>query len=435
MKGNFFKKIIFRKIIFKKIIFFVIVLSSILIFASCSCSEKVSIYYLNFKTEQDQAWQKIAKKYEEEKNIKVDVVTAASGNYEGTLTAELDKSNAPTLFQVNGMIGYNTWKDYILDLSNSKVYNELTSDDYAIKVDDKVYGIGYVYEGYGIIVNKELLNKTPYEVEEITSFQKLKEVTEYITKNKETLGFSAFTSSGLDSSSSWRFSGHLLNIPLYYEFKENNIESQPSQIKGNYLSSFKQLWDLYINNSTVSPKELSSKTSTDSLSEFITKKACFYQNGTWEYENVKSLGDENLGFIPIYADVDDETQGFACGCENYWVVNKQVSDEKQKATLDFLEWLTTNEYPLEVFSKEMGFVSPFKKAKETENVLAKEIQKKSSLENVDWVFNYTPNVEVYRAHLVSALTLYSSDQTSQNWLKVKEAVVDKWKEEYNKQNK
>ena len=57
MKGNFFKKIIF----------FVIVLSSILIFTSCSCSEKISIYYLNFKTEQDQAWQKIAKKYEEEK--------------------------------------------------------------------------------------------------------------------------------------------------------------------------------------------------------------------------------------------------------------------------------------------------------------------------------------------------------------------------------
>ena len=288
----------------KIIVFYIMILGLLLLFnASCSCKMTPSIYYLNFKTEQDAAWQKIAKEYEKQKGVKVNVVTAASGNYEATLTSELNKTNAPTLFQINGEIGYNTWKEYILDLSNEEVTQELISEDYAIIEDGKTYGIGYVYEGYGIIVNKKLLNKTPYKIDDIVSLEKLKEVTEYITKNKDSLNFSAFTSPGLDSSSSWRFTGHLLNIPLYYEFKDRVVISQPQTVDGRYLSSYKALWELYINNSTVEPNKLSSKTSTDSLSDFILEKACFYQNGTWEYENIKTIGDENIGFIPIYAGV------------------------------------------------------------------------------------------------------------------------------------
>ena len=418
----------------KIIVFYIIILGLSLLFnASCSCEMTPSIYYLNFKTEQDAAWQKIAKEYEKQKGVKVNVVTAASGNYEATLTSELNKTNAPTLFQINGEIGYNTWKEYILDLSNEEVTQELISEDYAIIEDGKTYGIGYVYEGYGIIVNKKLLNKTPYKIDDIVSLEKLKEVTEYITKNKDSLNFSAFTSPGLDSSSSWRFTGHLLNIPLYYEFKEREVISQPQTVDGRYLSSSKALWELYINNSTVEPNKLSSKTSTDSLSDFILEKACFYQNGTWEYENIKTIGDENIGFIPIYAGVDDENEGFSCGCENYFVVNKLASEEKVRLTVEFLNWLVTDEFALNTLANDMGFVSPFKKAKETKNILSTIIQEKQK-ENVEWVFRFTPNVESYRANLVSALALYSENQTSENWLKVANAVTNKWEEEYNKQN-
>ena len=60
-----------------------------------------SVYYLNFKPEQDQQWQDLAKAYTEETGVPVTVVTAASGNYETTLMSEMGKSGAPTLFQVN----------------------------------------------------------------------------------------------------------------------------------------------------------------------------------------------------------------------------------------------------------------------------------------------------------------------------------------------
>ena len=63
-----------------------------------------SVYYLNFKPEQDEQWQALAKAYTEETGVPVTVVTAASGNYETTLMSEMGKSGAPTLFQVNGPV-------------------------------------------------------------------------------------------------------------------------------------------------------------------------------------------------------------------------------------------------------------------------------------------------------------------------------------------
>ena len=96
------------------------------------------VYYLNFKPEQDEAWQNLAKKYTEETGVPVTVVTAASGQYETTLMSEMAKSDAPTLFQVNGPVGLANWKDYCYDLSGTKIAGDLTSDTYALKDGDQM---------------------------------------------------------------------------------------------------------------------------------------------------------------------------------------------------------------------------------------------------------------------------------------------------------
>ena len=160
----------------------------------------------------------------------------------------MNKSSAPTLFQISGPVAYETWKDYCLDLKDTAIYKELISDDYAIKVNDGVYGIAYVYEGYGLITNKTLLKQAGFNYDDITSLAKLKEVAKSITDRKSELGFGAFSSSGLDGSSNWRFSGHLTNLPIFYEFREDKIVSQPETIKGTYVDNMKEIWDLYINN-------------------------------------------------------------------------------------------------------------------------------------------------------------------------------------------
>lgn len=390
---------------------------------------KSSVYYLNFKPEQDSAWQKLAEQYTNETGIDVKVVTAAQGTYEQTLLAEIDKDEAPTLFQVNGPVGLESWKDYCLDLSGTKVYEELLSDDFALKEDGKVYAIAYVYEAYGLITNKKLLEKAGYSVDEITSFAKLKEVAEDITKRKGELGFSAFTSSGLASSSNWRFAGHLANIPLYYEFNDRKIVGQPSELKGTYLNNFKNLWDLYINNSTIDPKTVTSD-QNDATAEFKAGKAVFYQNGTWEYDNIKSIGDENIGLLPLYAGINEEEQGLCSGTENYWAVNSEASKQDQQATLDFLAWVVTSDAGTTALAKDMGFVAPFKNARSVDNVLSNIMTDyvENGKYSVTWAFSATPNVEIWRSDLVDALAAYSAGTGS--WEAVEKAFVEGWAAQY-----
>ena len=67
---------------------------------------------MNFKPEQADDWKNLAAKYTEETGVQVDVETAASGTYESTLKSEIAKTDAPTLFQVNGPVGLATWNDY-----------------------------------------------------------------------------------------------------------------------------------------------------------------------------------------------------------------------------------------------------------------------------------------------------------------------------------
>ena len=242
-----------------------------------------SVYYLNFKPEQDEQWQDLAKAYTEETGVPVTVVTAASGNYETTLMSEMGKSGAPTLFQVNGPVGLANWKDYCYDLSGSAIYGELTSEDFALKDGDAVAGIAYVIESYGLICNKTLLAEAGYSIDDIKSFADLKKVAEDITSRSSELGFAAFTSAGMDGSSDWRFKTHLANLPIYFEYKEDGIGSTPA-IKGTYLDAYRNIWDLYVNNSTCSGKDLAAKTGDDSRNEFLNKEAVFFQNvlGIWK---------------------------------------------------------------------------------------------------------------------------------------------------------
>ena len=168
------------------------------------------VYWLNFKPESDAALQEIAKMYTAETGVEVFVSTAASGKYEETLTAEMDKENAPTLFVVGNANAVNIWSDYCIDLTDTKIANELNTDAYNLyDADGRLVSIGYCFECYGIIVNKALLEKAGHDISEITNFESLKAVVEDIHARADELGFDAFASCGMDSSSSWRFTGHL----------------------------------------------------------------------------------------------------------------------------------------------------------------------------------------------------------------------------------
>lgn len=403
--------------------------------SSDKSSAKGSVYWLNFKPEADEALQDIAKTYEKEKGVKVKVVTAASGNYNSTLTSEMGKSAAPTLFVVGNQAAVKTWDDYCIDLKDTDVYKELSTDAFNLKdADGKVCSIGYCYESFGIIVNKKLLKEAGYEVTDIKDFASLKSVAEDIHKRADKLGFDAFTSSGMDDSSSWRFTGHLANMPLFYEGRDEGWTEAPSEIKGTYLDNYKNIWDLYINNSKYDKNSLATG-GYDAEAEFMNGEAVFYQNGTWEYDKLKkSISDDDMQMIPIYCGVEgEEKAGLCSGTENCWAVNAKASKADQKATLEFMKWLVTAEEGTKVMAEQFGAI-PYKNAADSGNVFLKNANDllEAGNYNVDWTFNYTPNVDEWRASLVSAMNKYDAGGS---WDDVKTAFVQGWATQYKAANK
>ena len=395
---------------------------------------KGSVYWLNFKPEADEALQGIATTYKEQTGIEVKVVTAASGNYESTLTAEMEKSDAPTLFVVGNQAAVKTWGDYCYDLKDTDVYNELNTDSFNLTDESgKVCSIGYCYESYGIIVNKKLLKEAGHDISEITNFDTLKAVAEDIHARASELGFDAFTSSGMDDSSSWRFTGHLANMALYYESRDDGWTECPATLKGTYLDNFKNVWDLYINNSAVDKNSLATG-GYDAEAEFKNGEAVFYQNGTWEYAALsETIADEDLQMIPIYCGVEgEEKAGLCSGTENCWAVNSKASEEDIKATLDFMKWLVTSDEGTKMMAEQFGAI-PYKSAADSGNVFlanANDLINAGNY-NVDWAFNYTPNVDDWRAGLVAAMNKYDAGGS---WDDVKTAFVEGWATQYKAAN-
>ena len=397
-----------------------------------SSDEAGHVYFLNFKPELDETLQELATKYTEQTGVEVKVVTAASGTYNETLTAEMDKSAAPTLFVIGNQAGVKEWGDYAIDLKGTPIEQELSTDAYNLYDESgKLVSIGYCYECYGIIVNPDLLEKAGHSLDEIKNFETLKTVVEDIHSRAAELGFDAFSSSDMDDSSSWRFTGHLANLEYYYEERDAGGWTEcPAELTGKYMENYKNLYNLIINNSLTDPKELATG-GHDAENEFKTGKAAFFVNGSWEYAAVSETVP-NARMIPYYCGVEgEEKAGLNCGTENCWAVNAKASEADQKATIDFMVWLVSDSMAAGKMVEQLG-VLPYKNAPESANGFLADAAKYTDdgCYVMDWATNYQPNVDEYRKALVSALNQYNADQSDANWANVETAFVQGWATQY-----
>lgn len=428
------------------------------LFASCnrgnsnnSTQKVTTIRYLNFKPEIANSYERIAEAYEKETGIKLIVETAASGNYEQTLTAKMGTKEAPTLFQINGPKGYANWKNYCADLSDTELYKHLVDKSLAVTVDGKVYGIPYVVEGYGIIYNEEITDKyfalsdksTSYNsMDEINSFSSLKALVEDMQKNADRLGIKGvFASTSLKTGEDWRWHTHLANIPIYYEFKDNNVDltgDKTKTVEFKYSDNFKNIFDLYINNSVTDRKLLGSKIVDESMAEFSLGQCAMVQNGNWAWSQISGVKgnvvkQENIKYLPIYMGLNgEENQGLCIGTENFFAINSKASEAEQKATADFIYWLFSSETGKNFVINELDLIAPFDTFNENEvpnDPLAQEVIKwmnKDDINTIPWNFTVFPSV-TFKNDFGSALLQYS--QGTKNWYDVKTLFVQKWKSE------
>ena len=413
-----------------------VLMAMIMVFAmacTVASAEGGSVYWLNFKPELDESLQKLAADYTAKTGVAVKVFTAASGTYEQTLQSEMDKSDAPTLFVIGNASGVKEWGEFAMDLKDTALANEASTTDYFLYDEEgRVVSIGYCFECYGIVVNPGNVEKAGHSMDELVNFEGLKAVAEDIHANAETLGFDAFASADMDSSSSWRFTGHLANLEYAYEKRADGWTEMPAALTGAYIDNYKALYDLMINNSITDPSELATG-GHDAANEFTTGKVTFYFTGSWDYASL-SEAVPNVTMIPYYCGVEgEEKAGLNCGTENCWAINDNASDEDKQATMDFVIWLVSDPDAASVMVEQLGII-PFKNAPASQNGFLADAAKYTAdgCYNMDWVSQ--PNVDSYRAALVSALNQYDAEQTDDNWAAVKIAFIDGWATNYAVEN-
>ena len=429
--------------------------STIFTLSGCRKKESSQVYFLNFKPESAEVYEELAKIYKEETGVTVKIVTAAANTYEQTLKSEIAKTDSPTIFQVNGPVGFSSWKDYCLDLKDTEFYSFLNDKSLAIKENGSVYAIPYVVEGYGIIYNNAIMEKyfalkdkkvDISSAEKIKDFKTLKAVVEDMTRLKSKLGIKGvFASTSLSSGEDWRWQTHLLNVPLYYEFyeKDNNADVSlalldAKEISLKYSENYKNIFDLYTENSISKKTLLGSKSVADSMAEFALGEVAMVQNGNWAWSQISgvkgnTVKESDIKMLPIYTGIDgEENQGICIGTENYFAINKKADSKRQKASLDFLEWLFSSETGKKYVTEKLGFITPFSTFSEDElpnDPLAKEISrymKEDEIKNIPWAFTAFPS-DSFKREVGNGLLEYV--QGSKKWKDVVDSSVKKWKSE------
>jgi raffinose/stachyose/melibiose transport system substrate-binding protein len=405
------------------------------------------VYYLNFKPEVTEIYAKIAEAYKAETGVTLKVVTAASGTYEQTLKSEIAKADAPVLFQINGPRGYASWADYCADLKDTELYKHLSDKSLAVTVDGGVYGLPYVVEGYGIIVNEAIMDKyfalagaKATSMAEINNFATLKAVVEDMTAKKADLGIEGvFSSTSLKPGEDWRWQTHLANVPIFFEVRDNNLDiKDPAVTKSitfQYSDNFRNIFDLYLNNSVTAPTLLGSKSVDDSMAEFALGKSAMVQNGNWAWGQISGVDGnvvkpEDVKFLPIYTGMPgEEKQSISVGTENFFAINKQASPEKQKLAADFIYWLYSSPTGKAFVTNDLKFIAPFDTFAENEkptDPLALSLisyMSNTDLYNVAWDFVVFPN-QAFKDAFGAALLQYA--QGSMDWDAVKALFVEQW---------
>jgi raffinose/stachyose/melibiose transport system substrate-binding protein len=273
---------------------------------------------------------------------------------------------------------------------------------------------------------------------EINSFEMLKAVVEDMTANKQALGIEGvFASTSLASGEDWRWQTHLANLPVYYEFQDKNI-SDSATLDFTYVNNYKNIFDLYINNSCTDRTQLTSKKVDDSMKEFALGKCAMVQNGNWAWGQVSSIDgnvvkEENCKFLPIYTGVSgEEKQGLCIGTENYVCINNMASEADKKASIAFLEWVYSSDKGKNYVTNELGFISPFNTFTEAESPsdpLAQEVlayMNNTQLYSVSWNFTAFPS-QAFKDNFGSQLLSYCKEEI--DYSEVESFVKAEWAKE------
>lgn len=343
-----------------------------------------------------QQWYNLAQAYTDLTGIHVTILNSGSSDCAMALSQVLQQEIAPTIFCLHDAHSLEQFRSYCLDLQGDPLLEQLCRDIFVLSDAEGVWGVANNIESYGLIYNASLLARTGYTGSDITDYAALTNIAQFITKNANALGISAFTSPDLASTDH----GSLLCLLAGLQASDSDLRS---------------FWDLYTDNDLAG---------SGGIQDFLDQKSVFYLGGTWDYEELSPLTElveNNLQMLPVYTSTDGENLGLYHSCTAYWCVNQQARPVDIAASLDFLRWLVTASEGSTAPVDSLGLLAPYKDAAYAANPLEDVVRAylAENLHSVDWnnCDSLTPD---QLAALGKALEAYAADPGDDTWAAVEQ---------------
>ena len=378
----------------KKIVALVLALAMVLMATAALADIRVS----NLKVEIDAALKEYAAEYSKTAGFNVEAYSVGGGaDYSGSVKAELQAGNMPDIFVIEGLGGYNVWKDYIEDLSDTEFAKNTSV---AFKVDGKTYGFPVAVEGFGLAYNKDLLAKAEIDPATLTTTSALKAAFEKLDGMKEELGIDAVVSiaTSVAGGMTWvtgnqNFSAYL-SCGLPYGDMTVIDQMREGKVDEARLKAYATFVDLLF--TYADQNILLNGNYDDNVNAFATGKTVFCHQGNWIDPSLAAMKAEGkeippMGFIGEVMFDDQEITGLMVSAPSWYVVNSQ-SPNKDEA-IKFLEDMVATEAGQDYMVNKAGMVPAFSNVTlEPAGDLSKDVMKAAAAGDIySWGFGYMPD--------------------------------------------
>ncbi len=331
-------------------------------------------------------------------NVNITMIPLAGQDAYEKMTSLYSSGNAPSILMVGQE--FDEFKDKFLDLSETlpaKNANDGTMD--FVTVDGKVYGIPTTVEAYGIIYNKDVINKTlgaDYDMKKINTRDGLKAAFDALKEK----GVEPFTLSPMD----WSLGAHLSNSiftnqgKTYEErhkflddLKAGKVDLASNQVFNGFMDTFDLL--IEYNMSKAAPL---APVYEDSMLHLGMGEAAMWFMGNWAYPQLKEVSDVDYEFVPVVISnnpSDNGNNSIAVGVPSYWCVDKSANTkEQQDAAVKFLEWFTTTPEGQDYYVNKLNFIPAYKefKVSPADSMSRQMVKFMEDGKTLEWVNLYYP---------------------------------------------
>lgn len=371
--------------------------------ASGESKGKITIFQQ--KTEIYDQLKELAKDYEKETGVEVEVWQISGDDYYQNLKTYMSSESGPTVFSLSSSTEIAEMSAYLEDLSDLSFLDKI-NDDLIAKSDDKTVGVPMTAEGFGLVYNKNLISEDQINT------------TDALVQTIKDAAADGETGLGL-SQEAYFLIGQILNTPFALQDDPAQFCQDVYDGKVNIadVKEFQELGQIFeaIKENQKNPLEVSYD---DNCGDFATGKTEMIHQGNWCYSLFSSYDvDFDMGIAPLPI---AGNKSIAVGVPSVWCVNTDASDSDKQLAKDFLNWLYTSETGADYLTNKFGFI-PVVDGMEADNLdpLSKAVSDAIAEGNIiPWTFNEEWPAGIITTYLVqNAEEYFSSDMTTDEFLR------------------